>query len=333
MAFWRSWKGMPPSMRHTRWPLTVRYDSMRSSIFVIWLKNSTLCPPGRSLFRRRSIRQNLPHCSTSSWGSGYVKEPSYPPWMRSGWLQFLRICISMLLRLPMSPRPPLVFIIFAMASLSVRSTSCLFSSCCILDMSAYSKISFLLGRDVSTSDLMRRRRKGFRIWCNLVTTRLLCSWATISASLPSSVIVPKSNQDSKSLKLVKMSGSRKFKRLQSSARLFCKGVPVSKSLFALWMDLSSRRSLQSKFFSRCPSSTTMYFHMYLCRKGRSRITISYEVTMTGNFSSSGPVGIRVVRRLARSSCDPWYRMQGMEGQNFSNSFTQFGSVESGPTMR
>ena len=39
-------------------------------------------------------------------------------------------------------------------------------------------------------------------------------------------MLPKSNHDSKSFRLLKTCGSRKLRRLHSSARLFCSGVPA-----------------------------------------------------------------------------------------------------------
>ena len=59
-----------------------------------------------------------------------------------------------------------------------------------------------------------------------LTTRLRCSCARMALSPPSCPTLLKSNQDSKSERLPKMSGSRKFSRLQSSLRLFCSGVPA-----------------------------------------------------------------------------------------------------------
>lgn len=51
-----------------------------------------------------------------------------------------------------------------------------------------------------------------------------------SESLSLELTMPlKSNHDSKSSRLLKMSGSRKFSRLHSSARLFCNGVPAAKT--------------------------------------------------------------------------------------------------------
>lgn len=56
------------------------------------------------------------------------------------------------------------------------------------------------------------------------------------------------------------SGRRKFRRDQSSAKLFCSGVPVSSSLLSVGIIFSSRTSRQLRFLILWPSSTIRYFH-------------------------------------------------------------------------
>ena len=144
--------------------------------------------------------------------------------MRSGWLQLLRICISMLLRVPRGAlrpssaclmascrqhRPlsmavsseeqscyhaqhlvpalfvPMMLLLYVglqcatmpqvgelpqlRLTMKLRSHSCSLIFFCSLVMSAYSRISCLAGRLSSTSDLMRRSRKGFSSLCSLLT--------------------------------------------------------------------------------------------------------------------------------------------------------------------
>ena len=104
---------------------------------------------------------------------------------------------------------------------------------------------------------------------------------------------------------------------QSSDRLFWRGVPVRSRRLAEWYDLSSWMRRQLRFLMRWPSSTMMYFQRKCCRYVRSFITISYEVTTTGNVSEMPvrPSTRRLARSLARSSIEPWYRMTGIVGAN------------------
>jgi hypothetical protein len=155
-----------------------------------------------------------------------------------------------------------------------------------------------------------------------------------ASSFDASSLSSKSNHPWNWLRLVKTSGSRKCSSDQSSGREFCSGVPVSSSLLAVGMNLSSRMSLQSKFFKRWPSSTTRYLKLYFCRNLRSAITISNDVTITGKSCVMGcDVGKRFERISARSCFDPWYSTAGNSGQNRLNSLIQLLSVDRGPRMR
>ena len=62
------------------------------------------------------------------------------------------------------------------------------------------------------------------------------------------------------LRSSKTSGRRKLRRDQSSAKLFCSGVPVSSSLLSVGNIFSSRTSRQLRFLILWPSSTIRYFH-------------------------------------------------------------------------
>lgn len=62
------------------------------------------------------------------------------------------------------------------------------------------------------------------------------------------------------LRSSKTSGRRKLRRDQSSAKLFCSGVPVSSSLLSVGSTFSSRTSRQLRFLILWPSSTIRYFH-------------------------------------------------------------------------
>jgi hypothetical protein len=64
-----------------------------------------------------------------------------------------------------------------------------------------------------------------------VHTDSIISLETFSLSSLFELTMPlKSNHDSKSSRLLKTAGSRKFSKLQSSARLFCSGVPAHETL-------------------------------------------------------------------------------------------------------
>eukprot|EP00961_Rhodomonas_salina_P060706 814945-Rhodomonas_salina.1 len=56
-------------------------------------------------------------------------------------------------------------------------------------------------------------------------------------------------------------GRMKLRSDQSSLRLFWRGVPLSSKRLETLNVFSSRNSLQSLFFSRCPSSTARYFQV------------------------------------------------------------------------
>lgn len=62
------------------------------------------------------------------------------------------------------------------------------------------------------------------------------------------------------LRSSKTSGRRKLSRDQSSAKLFCSGVPVRSSLLSVGSIFSSRTSRQLRFLILWPSSTIRYFH-------------------------------------------------------------------------
>mmetsp|Transcript_10596 Transcript_10596/g.21472 ORF Transcript_10596/g.21472 Transcript_10596/m.21472 type:complete len:210 (-) Transcript_10596:312-941(-) len=201
----------------------------------------------------------------------------------------------------------------ALPSLSLRflSMRSLYMDCCHSDSQPKSMYSYFLGIISSTSALSRRSRKGRRIWCSLVTTPCSISPFITLSSVPSS-LKSKSNHAWKDSRSSKMLGRRKLSSDQSSVRLFCSGVPVSSSLLhgceglTSQIDLSSRMSLQLRFFSRWPSSMMTNFQPQRLRCLASRMTISYEVISTGNFFSLSPLPRRNCPRIsARSFSGPW----------------------------
>jgi hypothetical protein len=111
----------------------------------------------------------------------------------------------------------------------------------------------------------------------------------------------------------KMSGRMKFRSDHSSAKLFCWSAPgftgmnqlaymkrctgqdqsvctritLQLSNQSIISPIPSRRKtthLQSRFFKRCPSSTTIYFHRKPDKNCLSFIQISYVVTTTGKVA-------------------------------------------------
>lgn len=81
-----------------------------------------------------------------------------------------------------------------------------------------------------------------------------------------------------------LTGMMKCSRLQSSLRLFCRGVPV---INTRWFVLNSIRALyksESSFFSLCASSTIKAAQSRLPRKALSFSRISYVVRIALNFS-------------------------------------------------
>ena len=82
--------------------------------------------------------------------------------------------------------------------------------------------------------------------------------------------------------------------------------PVSSSLLEAGICFSSRISLQSKFFRRCPSSTTRYLKLYFCKNLRSAITQGpAHVLYPVNYRSSQPLGhVNQARRVIQHASNP-----------------------------
>lgn len=79
--------------------------------------------------------------------------------------------------------------------------------------------------------------------------------------------------DSNSSWELKISGKRKFRSDHSSAKLFCSGVPVRRSLFSMGMCFSSFRSLHFVFFSRCPCIRNMIIQSYKQKEHVSKAVV------------------------------------------------------------
>lgn len=120
-------------------------------------------------------------------------------------------------------------------------------------------ISILGNSDFSTSRLILLSMNGRRIlWSYLITSLFLfsLSWSV----RPSLALLPRSNHSSKSSEEEKISGSKKFNRLHSSWRLFCRGVPVKSNLFFDFNYLILLDVWESSFLILCASSIIMYYH-------------------------------------------------------------------------
>lgn len=61
----------------------------------------------------------------------------------------------------------------------------------------------------------------------------------------------------------KISGKMKFNNDQSSAKLFCRGVPVNRSLFSTGKCFNSLSNLHFEFFSRCPFRKKVIVRAYI----------------------------------------------------------------------
>src|SRR5690606_11612157 len=75
-------------------------------------------------------------------------------------------------------------------------------------------------------------------------------------------------------------GSRKFNSVQSSARLFCNGVPVSRRRNDVFSCLSPMNNLDLRFLSLWPSSTIIARQFRREKKDRSETAYSYVVRIT-----------------------------------------------------
>ena len=137
------------------------------------------------------------------------------------------------------------------------------------------KISFLLGKFFSTSDLSRLNINGLsRRWIYWMIFSCCCSSLFRSASSTKRSL--KSSEDSN------RSGIRKFRRDHNSFRVFWSGVPVSKILF---LDLDYRRffdSTLSSFLILWASSRIKYSKLYLFNSAFSLLQVSNVVRITSN---------------------------------------------------
>ena len=131
------------------------------------------------------------------------------------------------------------------------------SSFCGSVIPTYTTISVLLGKFFATSRFKRRSMKGSK--CDAVSIR--CPTARYQSIFVFHVVVAANSHPNHALKnaaLSKMSGRRNG-RLRARM-LFWSGVPVRSRRCSDRSDLSSCMSLQSLFFSRCPSSIVMCHH-------------------------------------------------------------------------
>jgi hypothetical protein len=150
----------------------------------------------------------------------------------------------------------------------------LYRSVCSFVMGAYKTYSRFLGRYLATSDFTLRRSRGCSTTCIFLTSSCLVLSAMNSSVPSSSCRSLKSNQLSNASQSRKILGSKKFSSDHSSLRLFCKGVPVMRRRVADVNVLSSRKSFESKFFMRWPSSMMMNSQLIFDRAARSLRTIS-----------------------------------------------------------
>ncbi|TNN29326.1 hypothetical protein EYF80_060527 [Liparis tanakae] len=228
----------------------------------IWEKTSTLWPPDSSLGSSLSIRTSFPAawiiaCSWKSSASGlwYRRKlsrifSSAPE--RQGepvrWRRSFNTTTS-----PTGPGGP---------GASGGLTSMMVSS--------------LGARFFSTSSFSLLNIMGFRMAWSFFT------WRTQTGHLESW----SPNSSRKVLSEGNCSGSRKFSRLNNSSTEFCRGVPVSRTLF---MSFRPSSSLQLRFLRRCASSITTQRQCSFLRSGQSAMIISKVVIRPWNFRTPGMV--------------------------------------------
>jgi hypothetical protein len=150
--------------------------------------------------------------------------------------------------------------------------------------------------------------------------RSLLSSSTMSSTCVSWPIFLNPNQDWKTAKSSKIWGFTKFRRLHNSSNVFWIGVPDSNKRFSVLSFFSSRTKRQSLFLTRWPSSITKYLNLKCDSAARSRIQISYDVTITGKSSSfCWVLRMHVFLRSARCCLLPWYNNAEIPGVHLRNS--------------
>jgi hypothetical protein len=122
------------------------------------------------------------------------------------------------------------------------------------------------------------------------------------------------NHVSKSSLESKMSGRMKLRRLQSSCRLFWRGVPVNSSLNDVLSARTTCESIDSSFLILWASSIIRYFQRILRRYLRHIRAPSKLVTTTSNF----PLQMYSSRMGCLSSFVAINLTTRQEGSHFSN---------------
>ena len=128
--------------------------------------------------------------------------------------------------------------------------------------------SFFGGSCLSTSFFSRRSRWGFSMSCSLEIWSSFPMFANSSWNSSRSLNSP---------------WSRKCMSMKSSSRLFCSGVPVSRTRWNASRGCRALKSFDSLFFSRWPSSTTTQAQVNFCIVEDSARTFSYVVSRMLNL--------------------------------------------------
>ena len=170
---------------------------------------------------------------------------------RFGWLQTFLSCMSTFITDSRFPVSSVSFVLALLIKSSYRNR-------CLFDKGHLTSWLYFLGICFSTSDFSLRSKKGLRTLCNLCIKSLLYS------AEPSTILVRGlENHSLKSLWDSKTWGIRKCIKDHNSIKLFCKGVPVSKSLPPTLGKLSSNCHLcDLKFFMCWASSKIKYCHCF-----------------------------------------------------------------------
>ena len=147
-------------------------------------------------------------------------------------------------------------------------------------------------------------------------------------------LVPRSKASSNADDLVKTSGCRNERMAYSSCRLFCTGVPVSKSVCCLCTLDRTLCAAVSSFLTLCPSSRIMVRQYTFWDSVRLNVglhAISYVVTATSYDATFMTTSLR--RRCRSPSSVECSRTTRNLGHHFCNSSIHDDNTESGQMTR
>mmetsp|Transcript_8025 Transcript_8025/g.23820 ORF Transcript_8025/g.23820 Transcript_8025/m.23820 type:complete len:241 (+) Transcript_8025:156-878(+) len=215
-------------------------------------KTTTRCFARWSLTSSRSRTRSLPEAATSS-SSVVCSGSDSASGKRNGWQHVFRSCIR---RFSNDLYEPALAFDADACSRSTRpsaewsfNSSARYQKSCCCASGHWTTVSSFGGRPASTSVLRRRS-------INLERSR--CAFPSAARSTTPR---PRSYALSKTVLSGSASGCKKFNSAQSSARLFCKGVPVRSNAVLKCIFRTVLESSVSAFFMTWPSSKTNTRHV------------------------------------------------------------------------